>query len=180
MSWIGSFQMNFRKNWCADSLRPKWIFASTRHSAQKLRSKQAFLAVLKAKNGQTAQKPRSKEKCKKSRKKLLTNQNHCGIMRKLSLRTAKNKKQRTLITEQHDQPWTILRISSEEQKPSKVWIFKSQQAMRIQETNISIWEFDPGSGWTLAACLSHASRTKQIEIFGRISDWVADGWVTRG
>ena len=22
------------------------------------------------------------------------------------------------------------------------------------------WEFDPGSGWTLAACLTHASRTK--------------------
>ena len=24
--------------------------------------------------------------------------------------------------------------------------------------NIMIWEFEPGSGWTLAACLTHASR----------------------
>ena len=24
------------------------------------------------------------------------------------------------------------------------------------------WEFDPGSGWTLAACLTHASRTKLL------------------
>ena len=25
------------------------------------------------------------------------------------------------------------------------------------------WEFDPGSGWTLAACLTHASRTDKNE-----------------
>ena len=43
-------------------------------------------------------------------------------------------------------------------------------------------EFDPGSGRTLAACLTHASRT---ELFWKISsEWiwfslVADGWVTR-
>ena len=45
-----------------------------------------------------------------------------------------------------------------------------------------IWEFDPGSGWTLAACLTHASRTKHLTwFFGwRSGDWVADGWVTRG
>ncbi len=34
------------------------------------------------------------------------------------------------------------------------------------------WEFDPGSGWTLAVCLTHASRTVPSGI-------VADGWVTR-
>jgi hypothetical protein len=34
-------------------------------------------------------------------------------------------------------------------------------------------EFDPGSGWTLAVCLTHASRT---EVFKTL---VADGWVTR-
>ena len=30
------------------------------------------------------------------------------------------------------------------------------------------WEFDPGSGWTLAACLTHASRTKHFDRFLRI------------
>ena len=38
------------------------------------------------------------------------------------------------------------------------------------------WEFDPGSGRTLAACLTHASRTEV-----KFSDLtlVANGWVTR-
>ena len=42
-----------------------------------------------------------------------------------------------------------------------------------------IREFDPGSGWTLAACLTHASRT---ELFISLlkNNLVADGWVTRG
>ena len=38
-------------------------------------------------------------------------------------------------------------------------------------------EFDPGSGQTLAACLTHASRTSWL-LSGR--QRVADGWVTRG
>ena len=34
---------------------------------------------------------------------------------------------------------------------------------------ILTWEFDPGSGWTLAACLTHASRTGLLEdLFGVI------------
>ena len=49
-------------------------------------------------------------------------------------------------------------------------------------------EFDPGSGWTLAACLTHASRTKHLArgrgVLAQIGlnwdDLVADGWVTRG
>ena len=43
-------------------------------------------------------------------------------------------------------------------------------------------EFDPGSGWTLAACLTHASRTEllwQIPSGWRWFNLVADGWVTR-
>ena len=43
-------------------------------------------------------------------------------------------------------------------------------------------EFDPGSGRTLAACLTHASRTRSSLMIpsGRISEWtVADGRVTR-
>ena len=37
-----------------------------------------------------------------------------------------------------------------------------------------IGEFDPGSGRTLAACLTHASRTEIISVI-----LVANGWVTR-
>ena len=48
-----------------------------------------------------------------------------------------------------------------------------------------LWEFDPGSGWTLAACLTHASRTKHLRQIS--SDWsrlwlsggrVSNAWVT--
>ena len=47
------------------------------------------------------------------------------------------------------------------------------------------WEFDPGSGWTLAACLTHASRTKHSIRFlsGMTIKWLSGGrvsnaWVT--
>ena len=43
-------------------------------------------------------------------------------------------------------------------------------------------EFDPGSGRTLAACLTHASRTRNplLKPSGRYKGWtVADGRVTR-
>ena len=46
-------------------------------------------------------------------------------------------------------------------------------------------EFDPGSGWTLAACLTHASRTKHLERITSVwsSLWLSGGrvsnaWVT--
>ena len=48
-----------------------------------------------------------------------------------------------------------------------------------------LWEFDPGSGWTLAACLTHASRTKHFTWFpsGMIVLWLSGGrvsnaWIT--
>ena len=37
-----------------------------------------------------------------------------------------------------------------------------QQARYSGKIKLLTWEFDPGSGWTLAACLTHASRTKQF------------------
>ena len=43
-------------------------------------------------------------------------------------------------------------------------------------------EFDPGSGWTLAACLTHASRTEFLRNAASVKwllNLVADGWVTR-
>ena len=51
-------------------------------------------------------------------------------------------------------------------------------------TNLN-WEFDPGSGWTLAACLTHASRTKHLHGIpsGRKRLWLSGGrvsnaWIT--
>ena len=49
----------------------------------------------------------------------------------------------------------------------------------IWQEDFLTWEFDPGSGWTLAACLTHASRTGSDWNLV-ISELVADGWVTRG
>ena len=56
-----------------------------------------------------------------------------------------------------------------------------------KESYFFFGEFDPGSGWTLAACLRHASRTKWplercvlAQIWTEIFHLVADGWVTRG
>ena len=42
----------------------------------------------------------------------------------------------------------------------------------------SYGEFDPGSGWTLGACLTHASRTILTFCLQNVRK-VADGWVTR-
>ena len=49
---------------------------------------------------------------------------------------------RTLITEQHDQPWTILRISSEEQKPSKVWIFFFKASRRCEKSRKQTFQYE--------------------------------------
>ena len=69
----------------------------------------------------------------------------------------------------------------------KEWIFlkTSFQEASIFLRKISIREFDPGSGWTLAACLTHASRTKHGKGFpsGMKLPWLSGGrvsnaWVT--
>ena len=54
--------------------------------------------------------------------------------------------------------------------------FKKRYAS-ILAYRIITGEFDPGSEWTLAACLTHASRTRKglLAILSR----VAHGWVTR-
>ena len=53
------------------------------------------------------------------------------------------------------------------------------------ENNFRTWEFDPGSGWTLAACLTHASRTKhsiwfssEMKILWLSGGRVSNAWVT--
>ena len=74
------------------------------------------------------------------------------------------------------------------------WSLKTEQNVnsllaRKNNSNFKIYffgEFDPGSGWTLAACLRHASRTKWPNndwVLAQSLRWnfhlVADGWVTR-
>ena len=67
-------------------------------------------------------------------------------------------------------PWSTKDICKymRDQAPQFPWCYKSQFKISYQT-----WEFDPGSGRTLAAGLTHASRTLS-------SERVADGWVTRG
>ena len=55
----------------------------------------------------------------------------------------------------------------------------------VSERNTFLWEFDPGSGWTLAACLTHASRTKHLRQITSVWSllWLSGGrvsnaWVT--
>ena len=89
----------------------------------------------------------------------------------------------TLITEQHDQPWTILRISSEEQKPSKVWIFlNSQQACENpgnKHFNMRVWSWlRMNAGGVLNTCKSNEALW-----YFRIDEWLSGGrvsnaWVT--
>ena len=83
------------------------------------------------------------------------------------------------------QPWNNSRQLFREQKPliSKLTGKDSQTILTRNQT--FFWEFDPGSGWTLAACLTHASRTgitrwaKLASILSNSSGGrVSNAWVT--
>ena len=79
----------------------------------------------------------------------------------------------TLITEQ----WNNL--ESSEKFYLRNWPLNSKRDKRCQqhlwsESNF-IREFDPGSGWTLAACLTHASRTRYKDGSFRTEDLVLSG-----
>ena len=52
-------------------------------------------------------------------------------------------------------------------KKVKIWVLAIKLDLMIYFINLFYWEFDPGSGWTLAACLRHASRTRRP-----LEDWV--------
>ena len=55
---------------------------------------------------------------------------------------------------------------------------ESEEDWSILRDDLIQWfrEFDPGSGWTLAACITHSSRTDEGT---SVPELVADGWVTR-
>ena len=116
----------------------------------------------------------------------------------------KSDKQRTLITEQWNnlerfiENSEVIRIemsSREQSRDESQSNLKNSKTFRIDEWlklaswswngKNFLWEFDPGSGWTLAACLTHASRTKHFTWFpsGMIVLWLSGGrvsnaWIT--
>ena len=51
--------------------------------------------------------------------------------------------------------WNLNRCTN-----NKRQFFNLQKPDNNFELEYKHWEFDPGSGWTLAACLIHASRTR--------------------
>ena len=99
------------------------------------------------------------------------------------------QQRRTLITEQ----WKTLKdlknrsilLKNETFKTVDSEIQNNKPEEILAGKNFLTWEFDPGSGWTLAACLTHASRTKHFIWIpsGRRILWLSGGrvsnaWVT--
>ena len=122
------------------------------------------------------------KKIKKISKKVLTLLFQCCIINKLSRETAT----RTLITKQWNNPENF-RINFQSCSTRNIQYFKynetdelSNKLAHLSQQTI-LWEFDPGSGWTLAACLTHASRTKHL--LSLLKRWLSGGrvsnaWVT--
>ena len=115
----------------------------------------------------------------------------------------KDNEQRTLITEQ----WNNLERFIENSEVIRDEMSSREQSRDESQSNLKtvtfginewlklaswfwngknfLWEFDPGSGWTLAACLTHASRTKHFtwSPSGLIVLWLSGGrvsnaWIT--
>ena len=88
--------------------------------------------------------------------------------------------QETLEIPSYPKGWQrVQEVKEKTKKPKEVSLkeldrtrFKTQKRIKYKLTK----EFDPGSGRTLAARLTHASRTSDESL---LSKRVADGWVTR-
>ena len=121
------------------------------------------------------------KKLEKSFKKVLTKAGRGDIMYRLSQGSEApwklNNKTTLFLEKEVDKTpknsfefiWTL--IISKEPKTAL------RDVIRGNPVNIQFFrEFDPGSGWTLAACITHSSRTvTRTSVL-----WsVADGWVTR-
>ena len=104
---------------------------------------------------------------KRFQKKHLTKRNECG-------KIIKSLEERWFF-----ENWTVQRTNQADVRGSNTeqWIWARQEINRAKRT-IYHGEFDPGSGRTLAACLTHASRTRG-EGSLLLSNLVANGWVTR-
>ena len=102
------------------------------------------------------------QKClKKTWKKYLTNKKRWDKINELSERQTKQ----TLITKQwntYDSRKFLYILKNGFNKPKAVKTRDSQTVVLSKWIKHFIREFDPGSGWTLAACLTHASRTGNL------------------
>ena len=76
--------------------------------------------------------------------------------------------------------WTVQRTNQADVRGIYTEQFFEQETRQQIRAKRTIYhgEFDPGSGRTLAACLTHASRTRG-EGSLLLSNLVANGWVTR-
>ena len=119
-------------------------------------------------------KQNARTKLWKKLKKLLTNRKACDNIKKL---LGKRQQQRTLITEQWNNLEKILKELILRNWPLKTVKGKDSQVSYLDRIKHFIREFDPGSGWTLAACLTHASRTKHPWLRLRWIDWMTE-WRT--
>ena len=119
------------------------------------------------------------------RKKFLTKQSCCVTITKLPPRKASAES--TLKIEQCKNSLckinTKKRVLWKSEMTSKFFWELESESIRFKHPKGCLdtiyWEFDPGSGWTLAACLTHASRTKHsgLRFVKGNYDLVADGWV---
>ena len=94
----------------------------------------------------------------KNLKKCLTNKKRWDKINELSERQT----QQTLITKQwntYDSRKFLYIFKNGSNEPKSVKTRDSQTVILSKWIKHFIREFDPGSGWTLAACLTHASRT---------------------
>ena len=136
------------------------------------------------------------KKDKKDIKKELTRGRKCDKITELFARETSGAAECTLKIKQRLTRKTLKLIWELLKKSRTVnfWKRKRSQQWRMSElSSENGWgtercfdkifrEFDPGSGRTLAACLTHASRTKLDFGIFRDEEWydlVADGWVTR-
>ena len=128
-------------------------------------------------------------KLKKLWKKFLTNAKHFDRINKLS-QESKTKNIDNWTVRNLERFWESIRTLQWKLKTFKtvnsdsIWMNELAK-FNLTEINFLTWEFDPGSGWTLAACLTHASRTKHFIWFpsGLIILWLSGGrvsnaWVT--
>ena len=98
----------------------------------------------------------------KNLKKCLTNKKRWDKINELS----EKQTQQTLITKQWNtydsRKFLYIYLKNGLNKPKAVKTRDSQTVVLSKWIKHFIREFDPGSGWTLAACLTHASRTGNL------------------
>ena len=127
------------------------------------------------------------QKNNKKMKKTVDKRETAWYNNRVAARKRRRRKERSLKIEQQRDKYKANKkceVESRQFKELKYNSNKSKRATKARkyDCNTERWydtnfrEFDPGSGWTLAACITHSSRTvTRTSVL-----WtVADGWVTR-